>query len=54
MNNNSFTLMGLTIAIALVTGNQMVEHPSSKGENPGAFSDITIAEADNQKVPTGN
>jgi hypothetical protein len=53
MNNNSSMLLGLTIAVALVTGSQMVEHPFSKGEAPGAFNDITIAEADNQKVTTG-
>jgi hypothetical protein len=32
----------------------MVEHPSSKGEAPGAFSDITIAQAEVQEVPPPN
>lgn len=42
---------GLTVAIALSTGTALVEHPASPDQAPGAYSDITIAEVDNQKAP---
>ncbi len=49
-NLNSATL-GLTVAIALSAGGVLVEHPLYTDPAPGAYSDITIAEADNQKIP---
>ena len=45
------TLLGLTAAIALSAGGILVEHPLYTDPAPRAYSDITIAEADNQKVP---
>jgi hypothetical protein len=51
MNKSHSNLLGLAIAVALTTGAQMVQHPSPSGEAPGAYGDITIAEADNQKLP---
>lgn len=50
MNNGTFITLGLTIAIAL-TGSSLVEHSTTANQAPGAFSDITIAEAENQKIP---
>jgi hypothetical protein len=47
-----YTTLGLTVAVALSAGGLLVQHPPvTKGQAPGAYSDITIAEADNQKVP---
>ncbi len=51
MNKHAFTIFGLTAAIALSAGGVLVEHPLYSDPAPGASSDITIAEADNQKVP---
>lgn len=51
MNNRSSTALGLSVAIALSAGGVLVEHPLSTDPAPRAYSDITIAEADNQKVP---
>lgn len=45
------TTLGLTVAIALSAGGVLVEHPSYTDPAPRAYSDITVAEADNQKVP---
>ena len=50
MSKQSSTALGLTVAIALTTGSVLVE-PSNTDQAPGAYSDITIAEADNQKIP---
>ena len=52
MNKVTFTTLGLTVAIGLSAGGVLVEHPLYTDPAPGAYSDITIAEADNQKVPT--
>ena len=51
MNKHSSTALGLTVAIALTTGSVLVEQPSNTDQARGAYSDITIAEADNQKNP---
>jgi hypothetical protein len=51
MNKPTSTTLGLTVAIALSAGGVLVEHPLYTDPAPGAYSDITIAEADNQKVP---
>ena len=51
MNKHSSTALGLTVAIALTTGSVLVEQPSNTNQARGAYSDITIAEADNQKIP---
>ena len=51
MNKTSSTALGFTVAIALTTGSVLVEHPSATDQAPGAYSDITIVEADSQKVP---
>ena len=51
MNKHSSTALGLTVAIALTTGSVLVEQPSNTDQARGAYSDITIAEADNQKIP---
>lgn len=50
MNKTTSTL-GLTVAIALSAGGVLVEHPLYTDPAPRAYSDITIAEADNQKIP---
>ena len=52
MNKHSSTALGLTVAIALTTGSVLVEQPSNTDQARGAYSDITIAEADNQKNST--
>ena len=39
------------MAIALSAGGVLAEHPLYTDPAPGAYSDITIAEADNQKIP---
>ena len=39
------------MAIALSAGGVLAEHPLYTDPSPGAYSDITIAEADNQKIP---
>ena len=51
MNKPTSTALGLTVAIALSAAGVLVEHPLYTDPAPGAFSDIMIAEADNQKVP---
>ena len=51
MKKLSPTTLGLTAAIALSAGGILVEHPLYTDPAPRAYSDITIAEADNQKVP---
>ena len=48
--NRSHSAFGLALAIALSTGTTLVEHPSSLDQAPGAYSDITIAEADTRKA----
>ena len=51
MKKFSPTTLGLTVAIVLSAGGVLVEHPLYTDPAPGAYTDITIAEADNQKVP---
>ena len=51
MNTIYSTALGLTVAIAISAGGVLEEHQLYTDPAPGAFSDITIAEADNQKVP---
>ena len=51
MKKLSPTTLGITAAIALSAGGVLVEHPLYTDPAPRAYSDITIAEADNQKVP---
>ena len=51
MNKSTSIALALTVAIPLSAGGALVEHPSYTDPAPGAYSDITIAEADNQKVP---
>ena len=51
MNKYTSTALGLTVAIALSAGGVQVEHPLYTDPAPRAYGDITIAEADNQKVP---
>jgi hypothetical protein len=43
--------LGLTVAIALSAGGVLVDHPLYTDPAPPAYSDITIAESDNQKIP---
>lgn len=52
MTKLSSIAQGLTVAIALSAGGVLTEHPLYTDPAPRAYSDITIAEADNQKVPT--
>ena len=51
MKKPTSVALGLTMAIALSAGGVLAEHPLYTDPAPGAYSDITIAEADNQKVP---
>jgi hypothetical protein len=51
MNKSSATVLGLTIAIAMSAGGVVQEHPLYTDPAPRVYSDITVAEADNQKVP---
>ena len=51
MNKLSSIALGLTVAIALSAGGVLTEHPLYTDPAPRAYSDITIAEADNQKIP---
>jgi hypothetical protein len=51
MTRTSSIGLGLAIAIALTTGSVLTAYPPLTKEAPGAFSDITIAEADSQKLP---
>ena len=44
--------LGLNVAIAISAGGVLVQHSLYSEPAPRAYSDITIAEADNQKVPT--
>jgi hypothetical protein len=53
MTANSSNL-GLAIAIALTTGSVLADHPPLTKEAPSAYSDITLAEADSQKIPPSN
>jgi hypothetical protein len=46
------TALGLNVAIAITAGAVLIQHPLSTDSAPRAYSDIIIAEADNQKVPT--
>jgi hypothetical protein len=51
MNNNSTTVLVLTLAIALTTGTILVKHPTAIGNKaPGAYSDITIVQDDSEQV----
>ena len=50
MKKFSPTTLGLTVAIVLSAGGVVVEHPLYTDPAPGAYTDITIAEADNQKI----
>ena len=52
MNKLSSIALALPLAIALSAGGVLTEHPLYTDPAPRAYSDITIAEADNQKVPT--
>ena len=51
MNKLTSAGLGLSVSIALSAGGVLAEHPLYTDPAPGAYSDITIAEADNQKVP---
>jgi hypothetical protein len=51
MNKLFPTALGLQIAIAISAGGVLVQHPLFPDPAPRVYSDITIAEADNQKVP---
>ena len=48
MNKHPSTALGLTVAIGLTTVSVLA---SNTDQARGAYSDITIAEADNQKIP---
>ena len=52
MNKPTSTALGLPLAIALSAGGVLVEHPLYTDPAPRAYSDITIAEADNQTGST--
>ena len=52
MNNLFPTPLGLKVALAISGGGVLVRHPLYRDEAPHAHSDITNAEADNQKIPT--
>ena len=52
MNKLFPTTLGLNVAIAITAGGVLIQHPLSPDPAPRAYSDIIIAEADNQKVPT--
>ena len=51
MNKLFPTALGLKVAIAISAGGVLVQHPLYTGPAPRTYGDITIAEADNQKVP---
>jgi hypothetical protein len=51
MNKLYPTALGINVAIAISAGGVLVQHPLYSDPAPSAYSDITIAEADNQKVP---
>ena len=51
MNKLTSAGLGLSVSIALSAGGVLAEHPLYTDPAPGAYSDITIAEADNQKIP---
>jgi hypothetical protein len=51
MKKLSPTTLGLMAAIAISAGGVLVQHPLYTDPAPGTYADITIAEADNQKVP---
>ena len=51
MNKLFPTALGLKVAIAISAGGVLVQHPLYTDPAPRAYGDITIAEADNQKVP---
>ena len=51
MNKLFPTALGLKVAIAISAGGVLVQHPLHTDPAPRAYGDITIAEADNQKVP---
>jgi len=51
MNKLTSAGLGLSVSIALSAGGVLAEHPLYTDQAPGAYSDITIAEADNQKIP---
>ena len=51
MNRLFPTALGLKVAIAISAGGVLVQHPLYTGPAPRTYGDITIAEADNQKVP---
>ena len=50
MNNHFPTPLGLKVALAISGGGVLVRHPLYRDEAPHAYSDITNAEADNQKI----
>ena len=50
MNNLFPTPLGLKVALAISGGGVLVRHPLYRDEAPNAYSDITNAEADNQKI----
>ena len=50
MNNLFPTPLGLKVALAISGGGVLVRHPLYRDEAPHAYSDITNAEADNQKI----
>ena len=47
---NNPTPLGLRVALAVSAGGVLVRHPLYRDEAPHAYSDITNAEADNQKI----
>lgn len=52
MNRSKAIAPGLAVAIALSAGGVLLDYPPyTDSAAPGARSDITIAEADNQKIP---
>ena len=50
MNNLYPTPLGLKVAMAISAGGVLVRLPLYRDEAPHAYSDITNAEADNQKI----
>ena len=50
MNNLFPTPLGLKVALAISGGGVLVRHPLYRDEAPHDYSDITNAEADNQKI----
>ena len=51
MNKLFPTALGLKVAIAISAGGVLVQHPLYTDPPLRTYGDITIAEADNQKVP---